>query len=449
MVLNFEFKNKLKTLPVALSEFQIYQLQSNHTPTHLKVVYNVVQESSFVEATFSNEVVQSEIANDLTSSINYIFSELISSYLMTYKKVFLSRIIVESDIDMLGVVLESIKVTCKFKANVNNYSITTQKLLSLIFTQTTDAERSEILERPATSLNIFLLRHKLRSVQIVFDYSLSEGSTAYKKEFSSNFELTLGGLIHSYESPQLGHKASAHLVFDLINRNSLKFLKGSLFTTQILDFDPNGHEHFKNNQIEHILGQVDSILEVIDRAQISQLILNMTQDNNYKCQFELRRSKNVPENHINLTQIESIMSWQKIFNQIVDVYSLNMISEKWLQTICVDFKPILNDWLVSYHDYYLTFNFKTLSDKKIGEMVNQVNELIDNQIKVDQVILETQKNSLQMVQLHLQPFKISSASPKLTMKLGIDPKDGKVARFFNLSSKGYFLDKEIFKDTVK
>jgi hypothetical protein len=444
MVLNFEFKNKLKTLPIALSEFQIYQSQSNHTPTHLKIVYNVVQESSFVEATFSNEVAQSEITSDLTSSISYIFSELISSYLMTYKKVFLSRIIVESDIDMLGVVFESIKVTCKFKANVNKYSITTQKLLSLIFSQTTDAERNEILERPATSLNIFLLRHKLRSVQIVFDYSLSEGSTAYEKEFSSDFELALCGLIHSYESPQLDHEASAHLIFDLSNRNSLKFLKGSLFTTQILDFDPNGHEHFKNNQIIHILGQVDPILEVIDKAQISQLILNMTQDNNYKCQFELRRSKDVPENYINLTQVESIISWQKIFNQIVDVYSLNVISKKWLQTICVDLKPISDNWLVSYHDYYLTFNFKDL-----GEMVNQVNELVNNQAKVDQIILETQKNSPQMIQLHLRPLEIPSASPKLAMKLRTDPKDGKVVRFFNLSSKGYFLDKEIFKDMVK
>ena len=401
MTLNFEFRNKLHSIPVALSKLQLYTSKTGHVPVHIKIIYNVVEESSFLDAKFSNEVSKSEITNDLISSINYIYSELISTYLMSYKKVFLSRIIIESDIDMLGVVFESIQVTCKFKTNARNYSLSQQELLNLIFEQTVDAERNEILERPPERIKLYLLRNKLRSIQLFFDYSIQEEFSSYGKNFTSDFKLALSG-----------------------------------------DAD--------SEVVERILREVDPILSNIDTAQITRLVLKHTNRSNYKCQFELRRAKNTPLNCIDLTKVETLIVWSHIFKTSIDNFLVAGIRKQWNQTVKIDLRINGDELVPCLYDYCLSFNCnKNIPVDLVVSRINLIANSLQNKAQIEQIIYQTENDKTRLIELHIQPTNEIDNNTFLAMKLKPIKLQGIITRYFDKSKQGYFLSAEEYQSVVK
>lgn len=444
MTLNFEFRNKLHSIPVALSKLQLYTSKTGHVPVHIKIIYNVVEESSFLDAKFSNEVSKSEITNDLISSINYIYSELISTYLMSYKKVFLSRIIIESDIDMLGVVFESIQVTCKFKTNARNYSLSQQELLNLIFEQTVDAERNEILERPPERIKLYLLRNKLRSIQLFFDYSIQEEFSSYGKNFTSDFKLALYGLIHDYESHKNYHKADFHVSFDLTKRNNLTLVEGSVYPTQLLSGDAD------SEVVERILREVDPILSNIDTAQITRLVLKHTNRSNYKCQFELRRAKNTPLNCIDLTKVETLIVWSHIFKTSIDNFLVAGIRKQWNQTVKIDLRINGDELVPCLYDYCLSFNCnKNIPVDLVVSRINLIANSLQNKAQIEQIIYQTENDKTRLIELHIQPTNELDNNTFLAMKLKPIKLQGIITRYFDKSKQGYFLSAEEYQSVVK
>lgn len=444
MTLNFEFRNKLHSVPLALSKLQLYISKTDHVPVHIRLIYNVVEESSFLDTKFSNEVSKSEITDELISSISYIYTELISTYLMTYKKVFLSRIIIESDIDMLGVVFESIQVTCKFKTNAENYSLSKKELLNLIFEQTVDAERNEILERPPERIKLYLLRNKLRSIQLFFDYSIQEEISSYGKPFTSDFKLALYGLIHDYERRKSVHKADLHVSFDLTKRNSLTLVEGTVYPKQLLSEDVNPEK------VESILRQVDPILNLIDTAQVSRLVLKRDKSSSYKCQFEIRRAKREPFNCINLTKIETLTVWSKIFKSSIDNFVIKNINKSWSQTVKVNLKPH-NDVLAPFfYDNYLSFNCnEKLPIDSLPSKIEELTNKLGDKAQVEQIVYQTENGNTRLIGLHIQPSNALSENTHLAMKLKPIKAQGIITRYFDKSKQGYFLSAEKYQSMVK
>lgn len=451
MTLNFEFRNKLHSIPVALSKLHQYTSTTGHVPVHLKLIYNVPDKSSFLDASFSSEVSKSEITSDLISSINYIYSELLSTYLMTYKKVFLSRIIIESDIDMLGVVFESIQVTCKFKTNAKNYSLSKRELLNLILEQTVDAERNEILERPPERLNLYLLRNKLRSIQLYFDYSIQEETSSYGKSFNSDFKLTLYGLIRDFEDQKNKPKADVHISFDLTKRTALDLVEGSIYPTQTLPQNANKDSRFEE-KVERVLRQIDPVLSLLDTAQIIQLTLKKENNFNFKCSFDIRKSKRFTLNYIDLTKVETFTKWSKIFKIITDNFATVKTDRSWAQTVKVDLMP-LNDTLVPYlHDYYLSFNCnEKMSTQAVVSKIDRIENLLGNKYQINRVAYQTEGDNTRLIELHVESNNgfYEKENIPLAMKLKPIKLQGRITRYFDKSNKGYFLSAEKYQCMVK
>lgn len=451
MTLNFEFRNKLHSIPVALSKLQQYTSETGHVPVHLKLIYNVFDKSSLLDASFSSEVSKSEITGDLISSINYIYSELLSTYLMTYKKVFLSRIIIESDIDMLGVVFESIQVTCKFKTNAKNYSLSKRELLNLILEQTVDAERNEILERPPERMNLYLLRNKLRSIQLFFDYSIQEEASSYGKSFTSDFKLALYGLIHDFEDQKNKPKADLHVSFNLTKRTTLDLVEGSIYPTQTLPQNANADSHFEE-KVERVLRQIDPLLSLIDTAQITQLTLKKENNFNFKCSFDIRKSKHFSLNYIDLTKVETFTKWSKIFKFVTDNYAVLKVDRLWAQTVKVDLRAA-NDTLVPYlHDYYLSFNCnEKMSTQAVISKVDKIENLLGNKYQINRIAYQTEGDNTRLIELHVGSSSVfyEEENTLLAMKLKPIKLQGKITRYFDKSNRGYFLSAEKYQSMVK
>lgn len=446
-----QFATRLKSIPLALSALKQYILASKHAPVHIKLVYNVFSQGTFIEGTFSSQVPTTEITNDLTSSINFIVSNLISSYLMTYQKVFLSRIIIDSDIDMLGVVYDSIKVTCRFKTNIEKYAISNEVLLKSIFDQTVEAAKCEILERPANNFSIQLLRHRLRSVQVISDYSADDHYNSYQHPFSSEILVNLMGLIKIYENPNNQHQASAKLYFDLHNRNHLKFNQGQIYPTEELKYRQN---RFDLGQINHVLSQTEPILAAIDTAQIDRLELFMTHNRLFKCQFGLTtpQSESIPtKNFMQINNEETVLTWQNVFNHVVANYSIPNLSEAWLQNIVVKLSPFASQWVVDFSDYSLTHNFDSyLPQDQVLEMVNSVAKQSNGKDKIKSIILAQEQKKTKMLKLQLEPLSVKSNTSELAMQLKNTDTDGKVIHYFDLNeNKGYYLSHDKYMKMVK
>lgn len=455
MVCN-QFATKLKSIPLALSALKRYISETKHAPVHIKLVYNVFDEKTFIEGTFSSDVPTTEITSDLTSSISFILSNMVSAYLMTYQKVFLSRIIINADIDMLGIVYDSIKVTCRFKANNVKYAISNDNLLSSILNQTMEAERSEIIERPATGLSIQLFRHRLRSIQIISDYSSNDQYDSYQHPFESEILVSLMGIIKLYENPENSHQASARLFFDLSKRNRLLFKHGTIYPSESLIYHSNKKDHFEIEQIDHVLSQTVPILATTSLAQIDNLELFMTHNRQFKCRFGLTapQDKNVPvKNFMNMSTDNSVITWQNVFNHIVSNYSLSQLSEAWLQDIVVTLSPFKDQWVVNFDQYSLTHNFNSYLPKdQIVAMVQSVAEQSNGKARIKHIVLEKEEKKTEMLRLDLEPLAVKPKASAIAMPLplrNVDT-DGKVIHYFDLSDhNGYFLSHDKFMKMVK
>lgn len=442
------FKSDLKAVPIALNALHKYTVSSNHVLTHLKIIYNVFDESALIEGTFSNKVQETEITSSLIETINYVYHQIFMSYLMTYKRVFLSRIIIESDIDMLGVVFDSIQVTCRFKTNSSRYAISESDLLKSILMQTVQAEKSEVLERPVTTLELHLLRHKLRSVQLITDYNDQDCISGYQKQFETALVLSLVGLIDTYKNAATSHQASAKLAFTLKDRSQLFFKDGVIHPSQELAFKAGG-QHFVSAQIEHVLLQTGAILTMLDHAQITGLQLNMSHQGSYKCSFELVARKQV-QNFIDLAALNTLDSWTMLFNAVIDLFSIHTLAKSWLQYIRALVVPSLDEekWLVKFDQFVLVHNFaQTCSDSYVMKMIHQVGHAIDGHGCIKEIALEKQGRDTKMLKLQIDA-KNTVHAPHFK-PLSITNCNGDVIHFIDLSEQGYYLKKDIYKKLVK
>lgn len=447
-----QFDTKLKSIPLALSALKEYISATKYAPVHIKLVYNVFNKDSFIEGTFSSTVPTTEITADLTSSISFILSSLVSSYLMTYQKVFLSRIIIDADIDMLGIVYDSIKVTCRFKANNVKYSVSNDELFESIFTQTVEAERCEILERPITGMSIQLLRHRLRSIQIFSDYASADPYNSYQYPFKTAILVKLMGLIKLYENPDSSHQASAKLYFDLNKRDRLLFRHGIIYPIEELKYHAGNDRHFVAEQISHVLSQTEPILASLGTAQIDRLELFMTHNHQFKCQFHLTtpQDEEIPVKNF-IDNEDAVITWQNVFNHIISEYTISQLSEAWLQNIVVTLSPFKNQWVVNFDQYALTHNFNSYLPKdQIVETVQSVARQSDGKAKIKRIILEKEQKKTKMLKLDIEPLAIKANTSEIAMQLKNADIDGKVIHYFDLNDqKGYYLSHDKYMKTVR
>lgn len=406
-------------------------------------------ESSLIEGTYSNKVESSEITKNLPDSISFVFKQLITEYLLTYQKLFLARIIIEADIDMLGVVFDTLKINCRFKANLDRYAITSSDLLNSILDQTVSAERTEIIETPPTEIKLHLLRHKVRSIQVISDYAKHEAYVSlYRKKFESDFKLSLLGLIKLYETDSSSHQASARLSFDLTKRDHLVFSHGNVYTNEELVFD-NQKGEFKDQQVENVLSQVHTFLNALSNAQISGLSFNLNHIRKYKIEFKLSATSH-PKNYIDLNDLDTVALWNTNLSRIAQTYSIYTLANTWLQNTTVDLEPSATGWIVKFHSFNVTYNFNSIiTEKHIFDIVSAVADEIKDRAKVFRIEVKQQKQFTKMLKLDIEPELPDKPIETKPMKLVDQNLDAEITHVLDLSNEGFYLKEDIFKKRVK
>lgn len=436
-------RQKRSPVNLGLVDLFAYSKSSKSVVTHIKIIYNLETKSCLIDADLSNKVASTEITHSLMSQIDYLINSMIDSYLMIYKTAFLNKIVFEADLDVLGVIYESIKVSCFLKTNIPKLNVNGWDVLNTALEATVRAEIAEVIDRPATSLEMTMKRKKLRNFKIIFDYSLKdEDSTFYGKSFSHAFMSTLRYILHDYCSYEGSHQVSCNLQFSLKKRSNLIFEFGNIYPTIKLH---SFSRQFSPQEAKFVIMQLNQIFDLVPNSRIYSLKLTRHTNGVYITNFGLAACNESSMFDVDLRTSEALA---RTFTQIVENYSLPSFYQEWTNTIEVSLENEGNRWFVDLSKYRLTHPFRskmeTLGTKNLLEKAySEVNgvasigsfTVVQNDNTIEELNLSVTDLGKQVSSEKVQPMQLKVFERANT-------KNKKLFYNFKYSSNGYYLDSE-------
>lgn len=445
--------NGQEQTPVSLGLIDLfaYSSKSKHAIDKIKIIYNLEKETCLVDAKLSDRNKMTEISSTLMNQIDYLVNSLIKNYVMIYDRTFLSKIIFESKLDELGVIYDSIKLSCVMKSNIPNLPIQYWDIIHQAMLATVNAEKAEVVERPATSLILSLKRKKLRKFIIVYDYGIDDMyENTYEKPFSASFLASLKVLLDDYCKYSGTHEASVTLTFDLMQRESLRFIEGSLYPSYKLK---TYNDRFSPQEAKFLLVQINQIFQWLDSAIISGLILTRHSNGHFVCQFKVSgvvggNTKEQPKTlDVSLTAANNLAN---TLTEIVQMYSVPNFYKDWRNQIEVNLLNRGANWLVDFQDYELIGSFKnekSSMEATKAHLIKVTNELI-GVAKIKSFCLVAKGSELNEVKLKIVDFSKNDDANNNFKPMGSTSLDVFISKksklYFNftLGKEGYYLTSE-------
>ncbi|QHQ69171.1 hypothetical protein GSR61_11340 (plasmid) [Lactobacillus crispatus] len=449
MVKNMYYKlsNNQNQNPISLglTDLFAYSLKVGHAVEKIKIIYNLEKQNCLVDSKLSNRVEMTEISSSLMEQVDYLINSLIDSYLMVYNSTLLSKITFEANLDELGIVYDSIVISCFMRTNIPSLHLNSWDILSRALISTVNAERSEIIERPATNLTINLKRKKLRNVSIIFDYSKDQDDQVFKSAFSQGFFSTLRVIVADYCKFQGTHQASMCFNFDLLSREQLKLKTGNVYPTKKLSTYDG---HFSANEAKYLLLQLNQAMSLITGSKVSGLQVTRHPNGGYMTMFSLVGAKNTSaslKNAIDIT-VESSNGLANVLTQVVNTYALPELYKQWINKISVTLTLSEGHWLIRFKKYIIEHRFDnqkvSLSSAKM--LLRNMQATINDRAKISGFTVITAHNLLKEMQVNIAELQ-SSHEFEQPMVINLNTNyfnNGKLYFNFANSDQGYYLKSE-------
>lgn len=432
-------------ISLGLTDLFSYSSKTKHAIEKIKVIYNLDKQNCLIDSKLSNRVAITEISDSLIEQIDYLINSLINSYLMVYGNNFLNKITFEAELDELGIVYDSIVISCFIRTNIGGLQLNSWDILNQALISTVDAERSEIIERPATNLVINLKRKKLRNVSIIFDYSKDQDDLIFKQAFSQGLFSTLKIIVNDYCHFQGNHQASMSFNFDLLSREHLILEEGTIYPTKKLSTYNN---RFSANEAKYLIVQLDQALSLIPSSKIASLQLTRHSTGAYMTMFSLVGSPNTSsslKNAIDIT-LETSRGLANILTQIVSNYTLPDLYDKWINKIKVDLSFNKNEWLINFDSYVIEHRFdsQNVNVASTRMLLQNMQRVISNRADVSDFTLITAHNLLKEIQVNITRLQNNDGLEK-PMQINLTDNyshNGKIYFHFDNCAQGYYLSSE-------
>lgn len=424
-------------IDLGLTDLVSYSVNTQHSIEHVKVIYDLKKNNCLIDAKLSNKILLTEVSPKLINQLAYLIKRMLDDCLMIYQKNFLTKMIFETDLDVLGVVYDTVKVSCFIKTNNLPVSVTSWQILKNALEKSIQAERAEIIERPATLLILNLKRKKLRNFTIIYDFA--KDSNVFQLPFSTILTDALRGLIERYCNFKGTHEVSLYLQFDLLQRNTLQIKKGRLYPSRKI-------RELSIPETKFIISQVNQMMSLVSNAKISSFELSRQRDGTYGSNFEVINDEHPSKKHSNMFCVDYFTSCElaQTFQRVLDKYSLPKLYREWINTVAVNISVKSGKWIDTFKYYKLQHQFDKDENAvdHAKHLVNIANKEIRNYGKICDFDVVTHHGTLTEIELLVNDINKLNYRPFKPMKLPLDALltiEPKVYYQFRLSPNGYYL----------
>lgn len=412
-MLNYSETNAA-SIPLAFLKLKRFTKEYNETISHLSFTYDVSKTSCAVEGVFSQETEKSELSVDILDSIEYLYKNIINEYSMVFKKLFLKSIHIESDIDLIGVVFSSLKVTCRFSLNVPNFAMDTKTLIGSILGQAVIGEKNCFLERPVTEFSIFFKKRKARSLNLVTDYSI-EDEELLASRVRSGYMLTLNSFIDMYSTNKNIVLPDCNLSFSLLNRRSLEITSGSIYSTVNIEKDTYG---LAQTSLKRSLEELDFFTSNIDGFKPYLLSVKQHSRSRYKLILSF---KNEHDNHnpFQVTSVTFLEQYNVLITAIVRMFENKSLNLNWHQYLDIKLKPsntsFFSNWEIA--NYRLSQNVEETNNTNLNSKMKELRNSISSRYKIGRITVFKDKQSINKIDAFLERLGSDSISSDLAINL--------------------------------
>lgn len=244
----------------ALQSLFDYCDKIQHRPTHIKLIFDINAATCLIEGTINGrEKAAIEDSANLVDDVAYIVRQYISAYQIVFPVPLLSKVYVEADLDSLGMIYKSIKVTCRFKINAlcQAFNQSMNTVVTHILKNSMLAEQAELLEDPCTDFTLNFKHGKLRNMDLVISTE-NMNSSCYQRPLANAYYNAVASLLNSYGNlEQNSSTNSIKICFSLIKRSELQLIKCSVVPQVPLDYD---YASFRQSQIQQLMKNTDKVL---------------------------------------------------------------------------------------------------------------------------------------------------------------------------------------------
>lgn len=442
----FKLKGKLSmlsdTLKMPLLRLTNYASKSDHAVSHIKMTF-AKDKPSQVVAELSTLVERSELSDIQSESIAGIFSKLIEEINFNFSDLPLTKIIFESDINLLGLDNDTLKITCRF--DPNKFESSGTDFFTSLLDKAEQYELNQSLEHAVTNIELHLNRSKLRSVDLILDNSIPNDNF-YQLPFSDRISNSLNDIKTGYEGYSMNVAPAIDLLFALTQRKRLQFLTGKAGCRAKLIKEG---DTFNLNSVQDVLAQANVALNLAETAHISAITLKSQGRNEYTPKFELTTKQTDFETAgmIDLNH-EIAKTYQYIFKMMLANYSFPQFARNWLQSIRCEIKLRSGRFILNFAGYHLIKIFDEQPIDNIQNVLHVKAEQFTNQAQIKEINLTTKDDKVLKADLSIDALDKKKLAVKGMRLTNLDSDDPKaiITRTFGLTPNGYVLEKERFSD---
>lgn len=432
--MNKSFKSSdLANVTLAFYKLKEFIKKSDHPLSHVKLLYNVQSKKCYIEGSLSQENYKNELANDIVDSINYTFQKIITTYVTSYKKCFLTKIAMDVDVDLLGLSFPSLNIACQFSLNPADYNLSEDKLISKILLQTIENEENGSFEQAATSVEFFLKRRKVRTMTIFTNFGLDKSDNSFSKQWMSNLLNFIRGYVKE------GNGSNFEVKFSLTNRKELKAIYATLFSS--VNYSSRNLKIFPIiiSEIEWLGYQLNLGVESIGMKRVK--------NDCYKILFNMQPKK-VSQRIYDLNSVDTIRIWHNLFQKIINSSGIKHIPSLWKIYFDASVENIKNEITLKKVDIRLHKNIdKKLSTKEIKHILDNLNR--DG--IVSDVRVTRQAETIKSIDVTSSTVPIDITNTNLAMQLSNSTyqQDNEVIYHCAIADDKLFVFQIIYRDQVE
>lgn len=440
-----------KSLDQAIREAFKYCNKSSHQVSHLRVVFDVNQASTLLQADMKDNRVQSEAKDDLPYTTAFSLMQIIEGSIKSYVGTPLTKVTIDCDLDLSGILYDSVQVKYRFKMNQPNQEVTT--LLGQIFDATEKGECTQYLAAPVDTMLIHIMRHKLRNMDLISHFKVQNPAGV---EFSDEYRQLLGNFIHDYLTYPGNRQPGAKLEFDVCDRELPRFKTGQIYPDVTLSSNDG---KFQYHQVRYVIRQLNEVLWLIPRARIigMEIKQNWQKDNPrvpyYMTMFtignqEQTDSQQIPDN------IAAAKGMTMMLTQVIQNYTLPIkMPHNGRNQVSVGLEAVNGQWNVEFQNYQIINQLPHLQSTSASQIVSGLQSVLTGQAKIRSFDLTMEGMQVTRLVSHIDPLE---APEEVSTDTIMDPirgltvrTKGQLTRRFTVHENGKYYQTNLTYQTFK
>ncbi|MDC2828450.1 hypothetical protein [Limosilactobacillus mucosae] len=367
------FNDESNSISVSLQNLENYCKKMERSPEQLQIEYDLTLQNYIVSSRLTGSYKKFDVQRKfLILSQAAPITNLLNTIQVIYENDPLKKIVIEAEVDDIGLVINSLKVKCYFE---HSKTLDLNHALERVINSSVTAEQCNLMSVPVSSLTLNNVVDSTYRYSLTYDYH-NTNHKAYREFCMNEFVEELQEITQNLNREDLIF--NTNLEFSLLNREKLHFLKGVVSPKQVLDFDG---ESFDAHHALMILKSLNAMMSWLPKADLNEMQLKeiYSKDNKHYYQSSflfIGTHHNRVHYEFNLTQ-ETCNGVVNVLNNVVEHFSLlDLSNSAWNSEISV--KLAINPsgvWDVKFKDYYINSLYNN-DNKQISNYLAAVGEAI-------------------------------------------------------------------------